>query len=349
MTMQIQCWHIHGEGFHFGLHGLGQEETAVALSSDSLFGALLACLADLHGGKVLEDFMQPFLAGEPPFVISSTFPLAGEVRFLPIPRGWIRGEDEKSSIKSKELKKISFVSKNLFTALINGAKLNEIYADSHKLQGSSVLVGQEEFHKLPKHLQIVGAAIWDEHKRPRVTLGRGAQNASLFFTGRVTYAQGCGLWFGIRWNRETKELQLMINELLVELGHAGLGGERSAGFGGCRIEEAGEMDLPNHERRAWVNLSRYLPQEDEIPTLIDPEAAYSLVHVGGWLDSPVSRGQRRRAVNLISEGSLFGPVNRVIPGRVVDVRPSYSSDLDPLGHPVYRCGLALAVGLKGEI
>jgi CRISPR-associated protein Csm4 len=349
MAMQINYWHIHGEGFHFGLHGLGQEETAVALSSDSLFAALIACMAELHGRQAVEDFMAPFVTGETPFVISSTFPFAGEVRFLPLPEGWMRTIEDKSSKRVKELKKVSFVSESLFKALLNGAKLNDLYADSHKLQGNSALVGLAEKSNLPEDLRQDGATLWSVHQRPRVTLGRGAQNSIIYFTGRVSYAKDCGLWFGIRWIKDDPATQSLVEELLVELGYSGLGGERSAGFGGCRIEAAGVMDLPNHEKRAWVNLSRYLPQADEIPALTDPGAAYNIVPVGGWLDSPVSRGQRRRTVNLISEGSLLGPLDRDVPGRVVDVRPSYATDQDPIGHPVYRCGLALAIGFKGEI
>jgi hypothetical protein len=61
----------------------------------------------------------------------------------------------------------------------------------------------------------------------------------------------------------------------------------------------------------------------------------------------VLRGQRRRPVNLMTEGSVFGPLDCAAPGRIVDVRPSYEGNPDPLRHAVYRCGIALAVSLQG--
>jgi CRISPR/Cas system CSM-associated protein Csm4 (group 5 of RAMP superfamily) len=47
--MQLECWNIQGASFHFGTHGLGQEQTMVTMPSDSLFGALVARLARTHG------------------------------------------------------------------------------------------------------------------------------------------------------------------------------------------------------------------------------------------------------------------------------------------------------------
>jgi CRISPR/Cas system CSM-associated protein Csm4 (group 5 of RAMP superfamily) len=121
-------------------------------------------------------------------------------------------------------------------------------------------------------------------------------------------------------------------------------------MGVADIQLMDELRLPDAEG-AWVTLSRYLPTEEEIPALTDERSAYSIKQVGGWLDSPVNMGQRRRAVNLIEEGSVIGGnPGKVAPGRMEDVQPRYQTRdgvLEPLGHPVYRCGFALAVGLEG--
>lgn len=62
--MQIQSWSILGSSFHFGLHGLGQEKTSPTLSSDSLFGALVARLARSAKPAVVDAFCQPFVNGQ---------------------------------------------------------------------------------------------------------------------------------------------------------------------------------------------------------------------------------------------------------------------------------------------
>ena len=106
------------------------------------------------------------------------------------------------------------------------------------------------------------------------------------------------------------------------------------------------MDLPDPRPDAsWVALSRYLPRREEMPALAHEAAAYQLTTVGGWVDSA---GQRRRRLHLLAEGATLGPVGRGAPwGQVVDVRPTYATESDPVGHPVYRYGYALAVGYGG--
>ena len=343
--MRIECWSITGNGFHFGQHGLGQEKTSLTMPSDSLFAALVARLVALEGKQAVERFTAPFCSGDPPFVLSSTFPFAGQVRFFPPP---VRsGQGGSSATSAKQLKKVKFVSEDLFRQLLAGAALVELYPAAAALQNGAVLVSQAELTKLPPAIRQQGKPVWANEIRPRVTLGRAAQNSTAFATGRVSYAPGCGMWFGVRWLRSEAGLPELLATVLRELGDAGLGAERNAGFGACQIEPAGELELPQATGKPWLNLSRYLPRPDELSALKDPRAAYTLVNVGGWLDSPVLRGQRRRPVNLITAGSVLGPLERQAPGQVVDVRPSYAADPDPLKHPVLRCGLALAVGIEG--
>jgi CRISPR type III-A-associated RAMP protein Csm4 len=123
--MQIECWSIQGTSFHFGQHGIGQEETAVTLPSDSLFAALAARLARSQGAKAVEAFCRPFNEGRPPFVITSTFLRVGEVRFFPVPLRAKRGANT-SNVDAKKLKKIEFVSEQIFKQLIAGTALEKL-------------------------------------------------------------------------------------------------------------------------------------------------------------------------------------------------------------------------------
>lgn len=346
--MHIQSWQITGNGFHFGRHGLGQEETSASLPSDSLFAALVYRLAEGQGQAAVEDFMVTFLESEPPFVLSSTFPFAGQVRFFPTPLQSPSGKPPgREGLRPKDLKKVQFISESLFRRLLAGESLVDLYPESVKLQDGAVLAERADLERLPEAMSKGEARLWAVELRPRVTLGRAAQNSSIFFTGRVVFAQECGLWFGIGWQSGDQALKQLVNSLIMELAETGLGGERSVGFGACQMLETGKIQLPEARQTLWVSLSRYLPRKDEMSALLHPQARYGLVNVGGWLDSPVRRGQRRRVVNLVIEGSVLGSVERAIPGQVVDVRPRYKTDQDPLGHAVYRCGLAFPVGIQG--
>lgn len=349
--MLLDTWKITGDGFHFGEHGLGQEETAESLGADSLFAAMIARLVELEGEPAVEDFMRAFQDGNPPFVLSSTFPYAGHVLFFPLPAssvlkpGKMAGEIGQAHVK--DLKKVQYVSEDLFRGLLSGESLADYFASAHRLQGNSLLVSPAEVQTLPKELRLEDAELWSLTRRPRVTLGRSPQTSTIFFTGRVAYSNDCGLWFGIRWMVEDTRLKNQVANLFMELGDAGLGGERSVGFGACQIESTGKLELPDTTGGCWVSLSRYLPRADEMDALMSEAASYRLETIGGWLDSPSRRGQRRKLIHLIAEGAVLGPCERPVPGRIVDARPSYESDPDPLGHAVYRSGLALAIDLKG--
>ena len=343
--MQIQSWSILGRSFHFGLHGMGQEKTSPTLSSDSLFAALVARLARAQNTAAVEAFCKPFLTGSPPFVLTSTFPLAGEVRFFPPPLSSRKPPENPLAGKdAKSFKRVAYVSETLFCELLNGKMLSDL-TGTRSLQGDKLWLSADEFAGLPAELQKENAKVWDEEQRPRVTLDRASQASTLFFTGQVTFAESCGLWFGLRWLVKDAALQKQVENLLADLAEAGLGAERNSGLGAAKIDSLGEFELPDPADK-WTSLSRYLPKENEIGALTHPDSAYSLKSVGGWLDSAARPGQRRKMVNLLAEGSVFGALPGPVPGQVADVRPSYETDSDPLGHPVYRSGLALAVGMK---
>lgn len=357
--MQIESWSVQGTTFHFGRHGVGQEETAITLPSDSLFAALVARLARSHGAKAAEKFCRPFNEDNPPFVLSSTFPRAGNVRFFPIP---LRAKREAniSSVDPKKLKKIEFVSEQIFKKLVAGSALDALYLEGMCLQSGKLLLNTEEFEALPvviknEYTTLPAAEknkvkIWDVAQRPHVTIDRSASTSSIFFIGGVTFGRDCGLWFGARWLQDDAVLKKNFANLLADLAEAGLGAERSAGMGAATITKmTTPLELPD-PLESWVSLSRYLPQADETNFLAKKNSAYALKSVGGWLDSPTKQGQRRRMINLLVEGAVIGakPI-RLAPGQMVDVRPVYETDADPVGHPVYRNGFALAVGMTGGL
>ncbi|MEP0806716.1 MAG: type III-A CRISPR-associated RAMP protein Csm4 [Chloroflexota bacterium] len=349
--MNLETWSLTGSTFHFGEQGLGQEETRAVWSSDSLFAALVARLAVLEGAQAVKEWIQSFDAGAPSFLLTSLFPFAGEVRFFPVPLAAALPNDQPlpKEIRPKDLKRVQFVSESLYRDLLTGKSLVEIEPGTKKLHGGKLWLTQDEEKSL-SNLAPKGELLklWEIEKRPRVTVERATNSSTLFHTGAVHFAPGCGLWFGVQWQDETRKA--LFERLLHDLGEAGLGAERSAGYGKGKFEPKETLELPD-PRGMWTTLSRYLPRPEETPAFSGERAAWKVETVGGWLDSPQKSGQRRRALNFVQEGAVLSlPAGLQPPfGRLEDARPRYKSGPEyPIEHPVYRSGLAVAVGYGGE-
>lgn len=340
--MNLKTWEFTGGPFHFGRRGLGQEITAVSFSSDSLFAALISRLAELEGAKAIESFMEPFLKERPPLVLSSLFPRAGTIRFFPVPAA--RGRTElKEGISYKDLKKMRFLSEKLFLRIIQGEDIQTIFSESEKLQGGIILAE-------PSEAKGIKPVLWKEEKRPRVTLDRQTQTSSLFFTGGVHFAEGCGLWAAA--NVADESILKQMDLLMTELGEAGLGAERSVGMGRCVVKRGSDLNLPEpSEGGLMVTLGHFLPKKNQTQVMQVEGASYKLETIGGWVTSPQEMNQRRRIVRMVTEGAVLGAL-KGIPGDLVDVRPVYDGETG-ISHPVWRNGQVLSAGFtpagNGEI
>ncbi|GAB4483195.1 MAG: type III-A CRISPR-associated RAMP protein Csm4 [Anaerolineales bacterium] len=351
--MELEIWSLSGSHFHFGDQGLGQENTRSFWSSDSLFAALIARLAVLRDPQAVETWVHPFLSRDVPFLITSLYPYAGEVLFFPIPLAAAipDGKPLSAQIRPKELKRVQFVSEGLYRQLLQGQSLADLQSTAVKIQGGRVWLTQQERHKLPAQFrQGSEDRVWQIEKRPRVTVDRASNRGSLFHVGAVHFAKHCGLWFGAQWLKPSQFHQDWFATLLYDLGEAGLGAERSVGYGKGEFSRLGHLTFPD-PLQAWTSLSRYLPRLEEMEAFRYQRAAWKIQSVGGWLVSSQKSGQRRRLINLVQEGATLGvPSDCSAPyGRLVDVRPRYPLGIEyPIQHPVYRCGLTVAVGYGGE-
>jgi CRISPR type III-A-associated RAMP protein Csm4 len=348
--MQLDLWYINGTSFHLGRHGLEQEESGERLGSDSLFAAIVARLVALHGKDKAQQFVKPLRDESPLCVFSSAFPRAGEVCLFPTPLEMPKPL-KPGAPKHKDLKKCRYVSRTIFDALIAGDELANWFTPENKLQGGVVLLAPNDKKQLPPRART-DEKIWTIEKRPRVTIGRAVPNSQIYFTGRTVFQEKCGLWFAVRWFKRDSKIEQLLNDALADLGDAGIGGERNAGFGQCKIElQKNTLDLPDAKDKHWVSLSRYLPHSDEVNALTNG-VAYTIQTIPGWAQSPGNKPERRRAVRMIAEGAVLGQVARDVPGQIVDVQPKYATDANPdkitapLGHDVWRNGRALAVGVK---
>ncbi|RLD03568.1 MAG: type III-A CRISPR-associated RAMP protein Csm4, partial [Chloroflexi bacterium] len=251
----------------------------------------------------------------------------------------------------KNLKKVAYISEGIFRILIEGSSLAKEWHNCEKLHGNTVLLTKEEREKLPEEVtrKLKPEAMWKVARQPRVTIDRIANKSSIYHTGQVLFNKDGGLWFGLRWLEKDAKLKKQMEHLFVDLGYAGLGGERSSGYGVCEITPHDEIQLPAPEGKPWVSLSRYIPKEEEIFALGAPNAAYQIESVGGWVRSIYGKkAQRRMNVNILAEGAVLGALDVNSPGMMVDAQPNFDGE-QPLGHPAYRNGFALGVGIEGGL
>jgi CRISPR-associated protein Csm4 len=352
-------------GLHLGTRGINLAESAEFIPSDTLFSALLDVWNRL--GEDVAEFVEPYEDANPPFLLTSAFPFAGGVRFFPMPADLNRIFKDKLNDKDwrKNLRKIRYFSEGLLRKALAGdvldlnlfpPKRTEKVENGVALQKGQVWLLKDEVKKLPKHLQedkkgnkralkaLYYLDLWKNGEVPRVTIDRIAQTSTLYHAGRVSFAEECGLWFGVQWNDESGTYPADFLRCLENLQYEGLGGERSSGYGAFEYKEEKDFSLPSAKSgEAGYTLSRYHPTKDELPdALSEKNAAYKLVNVGGWLHTHAKADQRRKKLWMLEAGSII-QVSDEIQGSLTDTKPKYKSDVPEFPHPVWRYGFALPI------
>src|SRR5439155_25480970 len=115
-TLQVYRLRPNG-GFHFGIHGIDAEQSAERCSSDTLYAALLV------ESRLTR---RPFFAPppdhsddqplDPPLLLSSCYPFAGEVLLLPCPRLRLPLRDAEG--RRKLFKNLAYVSPTIFRLIL---------------------------------------------------------------------------------------------------------------------------------------------------------------------------------------------------------------------------------------
>lgn len=318
--------------FHFGERGVGIEETANILHSDTLFAAIVSAWWKM--GRDGDALTRQALANPdaPRFRISSAFPYAGEVLFFPAPQTKL-GE-------AKSLKKVRFVSEGALERL---QILDKIDAEDELIQHGQVWVTPQERN------QIQRDELWsreDESFAPHVAIDRVTSRSNVYYAGRITYARDCGLYFWAEF--EDTAYQTLLEAALQFLEHEGLGGRRSTGHGQFTFRRLDRKLPQSADANYWMTLSLYYPRPLERRAHILRDAQYSLILRRGWIDSTETRRFRRKGVWMANEGSLF--TGQAI-GEVLDLRPDLAKlRLKPEerkpDHPIWRSGLAFPLPIR---
>ena len=313
---------------HLGRRGVGLEATEISIPADTLFSAICQIWRMFYGEEDLTDFLAQYETGEP-FLLTSAFPFAGDIRFFPKPLIDLKvGADD----NLKKLKKVRFVSERRFRQIANQITNNEsIVFDSDGLVNDGQLWIQDE-DTGPSTVWKTDRRVWKTDRRPRVTLDRQSSSSEIWHLGGVKFHEGCGLWFGTKF--DTHEIQTRVETILRVLGDTGIGGERSAGYGIFDLHSEPAEIESEREADRFVTLSPICPRDtDELNALIQGDVGYTLEERSGWISSTEGSGLRRQQVWMFGEGSVLSGDGAQV-GCLVDLKPGACP------HPVWRYAYA---------
>jgi len=348
--------------FHFGGRGVGMEYTGIGLLADSLFSALCVTIAEVAGVSEVEKLLARFpireSASQPPFRLTSLMPYAANVYFLPYPVIAPPNVPGATDLrKRKRFKNIQWVSEVVFRALAIGKRPSDALDDRDRpitIHGGKVWLAQAEKDQLadfiardPETNAVQAPVLWRTDRRPRVTVDRQTSASTVYGTGTTQFNRAgdlrAGLYTVIEWLVNDADLRALVQKTFEQLGAAGIGGERSSGYGQFEPEftDLKTWSIGAPDGSYFATLSPYHPRESE-KVVIGPGARYNIVLRRGWLSLPGYQNLRRASARMIADGSVLcwpGDVKSL--GDLVNVTPA---PLQRENSPtIYRYGLAFPV------
>ena len=310
--------------FHIGIKEGALEKSMNYIHSDTIFGGLCNTYRLLYGREELEELLDKFKE-KPPFLISSAFPYYEQVTFFPLPKSTNFSEYGIEDKYVKKYKKIEFVSFNIIKSLLKNEL--EKHLDENNIIQGKILVTAEEKEKITEN-------IWKEKETPRVVIDRKTNASNIYYFGEIEYCNKCGLYFLIRFI--DKGIKNRIKASIRLLGDEGIGGDRSYGKGLFNADfEKFEWNKGNGR---FIVLSLYSPKENEIDMVKD--GYYDIITRGGWVYSYDERGERKKFIRMLKEGSTFEG-NKEFYGKLIDVT------MEGRHHRIYRYGYGMPFYIGG--
>jgi CRISPR-associated protein Csm4 len=338
--------------FHFGA---GREDDPADLEdlprSDTLVSAVLSVWPDAHPGVSAPDLAR--LAANPPFVLSSAMPALdhnGRVEPLLFVPPELLERNSADDPRGKHLRKTRFANVEAMRAILAREPLPSnallVSGDGRLLDGDTPLKFSTAPNEKSKRQleQMWSARLWRRESRPRLSTdrstGRGGEGILFRYESTVFRSD---LFLAVLAEFRDPSCRSTFETALRLLSEEGIGGGRSIGCGRFTVEAVSEAFAPNLGRGARMTLSLMHPARSEVEAgLLDPPASYTLVTRGGWAELAGAGVVRRRALNMLAEGSVVRDLNRKQYGDSVRVLPAGPA----MPHPVYRSGCALTIPIS---
>lgn len=363
-TVNTQAYTLTFRGpLHVGDAGVGIEESLSYLPSDTLFSALVVTWLGM-GRTDLVDQLDGAYREQPPLLLSSAMPFAGDIRFFPRPLLPTHMDDTHHSPPSlddklpngkeqprsgKSFRRVRWVSESILNQLITAvtpSQLTDLWQDGEVIQHGSIWLTVDECQQVRQILKTPSAikheelSLWQSGQTPKVSIDRMSRQSALYSEGATRFASGCGLWIVTQgqpdWVAATEAALTLLQD-------SGLGGRRSRGNGAFTLKKQDDWaNLPDRDGTHLMMLSRLAPSATDMPRLQDKQSSYQLVTVGGWNGTPGDQPFLRKSVRMLAEGSIIKNES-TIPGQLVDV--AVKDPAITINHPIYRYGHGLGIGV----
>jgi CRISPR-associated protein Csm4 len=339
----------HALRWHVGGDMKGIENVSTIVHSDTLFSALCHAWVKLFGKSDLEDNLKIFNEYEPPFRISSIFPmdLTEEKYFVPKPCLPIpKPANQSVFLKyAKSLRDVDFIA---LDCLLDWLDLK----NEEELEPEDCEELYEKIDSVSKEYQEV---FWTGTEMGIETDRIGEISPNPFYRGS-SITQKVGLtdygYYFLAYCPDNRYIDF-LDTLIEEVSISGIGGERSIGFGRFTAESLAEISddwlylfKKNNGSTNYLLLSLCYPTDQEKKAIDFSQARYSLIPRKGWFDSPTGYTFKRKRCNLFREGSFIPLNQRELRGKIVDVSPTIWENLEYKldgWHRIYRYGVALGV------
>lgn len=317
---------------HFGLEGIGQERVEQRVRSDTLWGAIIQKWLLLYQDNPDE------LCLNSPFYVSSCFPIINSTCFYPLPIGAFdaliteAASCEEPVVEVKELKKIRFVAAPLFEKIMAGKK---IAIEELKVPAMVFPFLQKDEYQWQN---VSGFSII---QRPRLAIDQlrgGGIEGAFFYCSDQFFTDDSGLFFLASF--ADNSVRKKFEASLRLLGDSGLGADRTIGRGLFSFKVAEYSSPEIKQPDAWLLLSLYHPQRDEVENgiLEDRQTLYSLTKRVGRAASHLTGRFRRHDLWMLEEGSVLGQKPDGDICKVLECSPQLG-----IPHNVYRNGRAFSL------
>ncbi len=311
-------------GLHVESRGSGEPGAAEeTVASDTLSAALCVAWDQLFAGTEPEFFL------DPPFRVSTAFPFVEDTFLFPAPAWWYWTEEDPR--ERKRLKKIRWLSQDLFKKVLDGRTLKAVDVEAFTSH-----IGGVPKEEAGLAAEAGARPPWAMGEQQRVSVDRlsAPREGGLFWFERLVFSPDAGLWCLVEADEERYPA---IRAVFDYLGDTGIGADRNCGMGHFHVVEEGDFPrLGLSEAEGWLTLSLFNPGSgDDIDAL--RTGAYGLSTRAGWI-SGLTLG--RPPVKAFTEGSWFA--NRP-KGRVLEMFDAKESAELGLRHPVMRDLRAVSV------
>ena len=261
------------------------------LHSDTLFGAITYAVSELYPNLV-DEMINEFDAGRPPFLISSAFPVIYDnnekIRFYPK----IIMDSDLSKFDSKikkDYKKVEYIEEKLFYDLLDG-----------KITEEEILKNYSSYNRFSNLLISNDLDVeigFGENILPNNSVNRLIHETKIFYTQGDSY-KNLGLFFLVHLYDD--EYEDIIKSSIKFLKDRGFGRDISTGKGHFDYEVEDTFDIEETKDNMFVTLSRFIPLKDDLKRINE----YSYYEIGSKRGRDKT-GEIRKLVRFFKEGSIF--------------------------------------------